>query len=45
VIYAEYFTEKAKALTREKQLKSGKGRAWIWSKINTEFSNTGFISA
>ena len=45
VIYCEHFENKTQAEKREKQLKSGKGREWIWNKINAEFLLTGFISA
>jgi len=45
VIYTEICSEKSKALKREKELKGGKGREWIWSKIKNEYPNTGFISA
>jgi putative endonuclease len=45
VIYTEFFMDKQKAALREKELKAGKGREWIWSKISTEFSTAGFISA
>ncbi len=29
-VYCEYFLSKQEALKREKILKSGKGREWIW---------------
>ncbi len=45
VIYTQHFTDKKQALLREKQLKSGKGREWIWNKIKTDFPDAGFISA
>ena len=45
VIYCEYFSEKSAAMQRESDLKSGKGRAWIHAKIQSEFIDTGFISA
>ena len=45
VIYCEYYDNKAMAAKREKQLKSGKGREWIWGKIRSELSTLGFISA
>jgi putative endonuclease len=45
IIYTEHFENKSAATIREKQLKSGKGREWIWNKINTELKNLGFISA
>jgi len=44
IIYAEYYESKTMAMTREKQLKQAKGREWIWSKINCQFSIQGFIS-
>jgi hypothetical protein len=37
--------DRPKSLAREKELKSGKGREWIWEKIKTEFLSKGFISA
>ena len=45
IIYCEYFEDKIHAVQKEKQLKSAKGREWIWDKINTQFYNAGFISA
>jgi putative endonuclease len=45
VIYCEYFANKAQAEKREKQLKGGKGREWIWNKIKKELDSNGFISA
>ena len=33
LVYSEEFSTKAEALLKEKQLKSGKGREWIWSEI------------
>ncbi|HEV8285037.1 MAG TPA: GIY-YIG nuclease family protein [Chitinophagaceae bacterium] len=42
VIYTEWSESKSEALCREKQLKSGKGREWIWSKINSQFNISGF---
>ena len=33
IIHQELFREKADALKREKQLKSAKGRQWIWNLI------------
>jgi putative endonuclease len=34
VIYKENFTEKSSAVKRESELKSSRGRAFIWDKIN-----------
>ena len=34
VIYCEYFTLKSEAIKREKELKMGKGREWIWNNID-----------
>jgi putative endonuclease len=45
VIYSEYFSSKSEALKREKTLKNGKGREWIWNKIKNEYFKHGFISA
>jgi putative endonuclease len=45
VIYCEYFADRNQAKKREKQLKGGKGREWIWNKIKTEMNSKGFISA
>ncbi|MGH2611791.1 MAG: GIY-YIG nuclease family protein [Rhabdochlamydiaceae bacterium] len=45
VIYTECFRDKSNALKREKQLKSAKGRQWIWQKIKNELPQRGFISA
>ena len=33
LVYSEQFNTKGEALSKEKQLKSGKGREWIWSEI------------
>ena len=33
VIYTEIFTEKSDAMKREKQMKSAKGRDFIWSLV------------
>jgi hypothetical protein len=33
------------AKQKEKQLKSGKGREWIWHQINRQLKEQGFISA
>ena len=43
VIYCEYYDNKTDAMKREKQLKSGQGRAWIREKINTQFHIYGYI--
>ena len=45
MIYGEYYDGLTVAKKREKQLKGGRGRAWIWSKINSEYPGSGFISA
>ncbi|MFN2458939.1 MAG: GIY-YIG nuclease family protein [Chitinophagaceae bacterium] len=45
VIYCEYHSTRSEATKREQHLKSGKGREWIWNKINTELLQQGFISA
>jgi putative endonuclease len=45
VIYTECYSEKNQAMQREKKLKQGKGREWVWKKIHAEFRNKGFISA
>jgi putative endonuclease len=33
LIHTEKFETKRQALLREKELKSGKGREWIWSEL------------
>ncbi len=33
VVYTEIFEQKASAIKREKELKTAKGREWIWSLI------------
>lgn len=43
VIYLEHFDDKQAALRREWVLKSGKGRAWIWGKIQEEYYRDGYI--
>ena len=45
VIYCEYFHSRSEALKREKELKGGKGREWIWNQIAKELHVEGFISA
>jgi putative endonuclease len=45
VIYSETFSSRSMALKRERELKGGKGRTWIWLKIQEEFNSYGFISA
>jgi putative endonuclease len=37
IIYTEKFNSKSEAMKREKQLKSARGREWIWEKIRDEF--------
>jgi putative endonuclease len=44
VIYNDFYETKNEALRREKNLKSGRGREWIWSRIKNQFSGNGFIS-
>lgn len=44
VIYVEVHASKEAALKREWVLKSGKGRAWIWSKIQKEYYELGYIT-
>jgi putative endonuclease len=41
VIHVEFFTSKAEALNREKELKSGKGREWIKKSILPLYSSVG----
>jgi putative endonuclease len=36
-IHTEAFNSKPEAMKREKQLKSARGRKWIWEKIRNEF--------
>ncbi|SDG77068.1 GIY-YIG nuclease family protein [Chitinophaga filiformis] len=43
VIYLEYFEDKQAAMRREWLLKSGKGRAWLWGKIQEEYYRDGYI--
>ena len=43
VVYLEHFEDKQAALRREWLLKSGKGRAWIWGKIQEEYYRDGYI--
>ena len=44
MVHSEDFSEKAKALYREKELKGAKGREWIWSLINDKIKE-GLVSA
>lgn len=44
IIYTESFLQKKDAQKREKQLKSAKGRKWIWSLIEKKIGE-GLISA
>ena len=37
VALEENYTDKTQAIIREKQLKSGQGRAWIWKLISEKF--------
>ncbi len=39
IAYTEDFQTKTEALKREKQLKSGRGRTFVWSIINEKFVN------
>lgn len=43
VIYVEFYESKSEALKREKILKGGKGREWIWNKIEGQYAFNGFI--
>ena len=36
LVHTESFETKREALRREKQLKSSRGREWIWSKIRSD---------
>ncbi len=45
VIYVEIFENKGDAMKREKQLKAGKGRQWIYEIVIKEMIDLGFISA
>ena len=36
LVYSESFETKQEALLREKDLKTGKGREWIWSTLITK---------
>jgi putative endonuclease len=45
LVYSEEFETKEEAMIREKQLKSGKGREWIWSEVITKGKQSGLISA
>jgi putative endonuclease len=35
LVYTEVYHTKAEALQREKQLKTAKGRAFVWERINS----------
>ena len=37
VVYSQEFTTKAEAMKREKELKSAKGRAFIWEIIEKKY--------
>ena len=37
VVYTEEFNEKATALKREKELKSARGRSFVWNLIDEKF--------
>ncbi len=43
VIFCEYFENKADAAKREKELKSGQGRQWIWKCIREQLPVYGYI--
>jgi len=45
VIYCEVYEFKSDAASREKQFKQGQGREWIWTRIRTQLSASGFICA
>ena len=45
MIHIEFFSDKAAAMVREKQLKRGKGREWIRSIVLTRMMSPGFLSA
>jgi putative endonuclease len=40
VAYTEEFETKSAAIIREKQLKSSKGRQFVWEKVNNKFNST-----
>ncbi|MEX1192730.1 MAG: GIY-YIG nuclease family protein [Brumimicrobium sp.] len=37
VVYLEFYESKSEATSREKQLKSSRGRAWIHSEVLTKY--------
>ena len=45
LVHSEGFEAKEGAMIREKQLKSGRGREWIWSEIIAKGKQSGLISA
>ncbi len=45
VLEVEFYTSKKEAVLREKILKSGKGRAYIWDTIIPKYRALEFISA
>jgi putative endonuclease len=45
VVYVEFFNARSSALKREKELKSGKGRAWVRESLEQRYITSGFISA
>ncbi len=45
LVYSEDLETKERAVIKEKQLKSGKGREWIWSEIIAKGKHSGLISA
>ena len=44
LVHCDEFSDKSKALSREKELKGAKGREWIWSLIHDKIKE-GLISA
>jgi len=40
LIYTEQFETKTEALKREKQLKSSKGRAFVWEIVNQQYKSS-----
>jgi len=37
MVFTEEFESKKQAMAREKQLKSSRGRAYVWEKVNEKF--------
>ena len=44
VIYCEFFSDKKAAMLFEQQLKSGKGREWIWSNIKSNLHEKAYLT-